>query len=198
MNDTSPLLSHHTTTLKSTFRHIVDHPHCTTTQTESACFGLYNTDSPVTSLQHYRAALLGLGIVLCIIIDQHCLLSFLCQPNIPKFRGEYFALSKHCSHKWLWEILYMRSTHSTQVCIPCNSGGIISNLLLSRAYFPHLISAKAKKASASLRKPSRSGRCWLSVFWLFAFAEVRPRSEVNTCGSNLTLGSHTGACGNVA
>ena len=47
-----------------------------------------------------------------------------------------------------------------QVCIPCNSGGIISNLLLSRAYFPHLfhiISAKAKKASAALRKPLRSG-----------------------------------------
>ena len=83
--------------------------------------------------------------------------------------------------------------------IPCNSGDIISNLLLSRAYFPHLfhiISAKAKKASASLRKPSRSGRCWLGV--LRPFAEVRPRSEVNTCGSNLTPGSHTGACGNVA
>ena len=38
--------------------------------------------------------------------------------------------------------------HITQVGIPCNSGGIISNLLLSRAYFPHLfhiISAKAQK-----------------------------------------------------
>ena len=41
--------------------------------------------------------------------------------------------------------------HITQVCIPCNSGDIISNLLLSLAYFPHLFhitSAKAKKASA--------------------------------------------------
>ena len=28
----------------------------------------------------------------CIIIDQYCPLSFLCQPNIPKFRGEYFAI----------------------------------------------------------------------------------------------------------
>ena len=42
--------------------------------------------------------------------------------------------------------------HITQVCIPCNIGGII---LLSRAYFPHLfhiISAKAKKSFSFSQK----------------------------------------------
>ena len=37
-----------------------------------------------------------------------------------------------------------------------------------------------------------------AYFGYLPFAEVRPRSEVNTCGSDLTLGSHIGACGNVA
>ena len=136
--------------------------------------------------------------MLCIIIDQYCLLSFLCQPNIPEFRGEYFAIQTLFAQVALGDyniiVHEKHALHITQVCIPCNSGDIISNLLLSRAYFPHLISAKAKKASASLRKPSRTpllvGRT--------CFAEVRPRSEVNTCGSDLTLDSHTGACVNVA
>ena len=91
--------------------------------------------------------------MLCIIIDQYCLLSFLCQPNIPKFRGAYL------------NIVRTSGSGRLQYYCTCNSG-IISNLLLSRAYFPHLfhiISAKAKKASAS-------------------------PSEVNTCGSDLTLG----------
>ena len=130
--------------------------------------------------------------MLCIITDQYCLLSFLCQPNIPKFRGEYFAIQTLFAQVALGDyniiVHEKHALHITQVCIPCNSGDIISNLLLSRAYFPHLfhiISAKAKKASASLRKPSSSGRCWLGVLRLFA--EVRPRSEVNTCGSDLTL-----------
>ena len=109
--------------------------------------------------------------MLCIIIiDQYCLLSFLCQPNIPKFRGEYFAIQTLFAQVALGDYTIIvhekHALHITQVCIPCNSGDIISNLLLSRAYFPHLfhiISAKAKKASASLRKPSRSGRCWLGV-----------------------------------
>ena len=128
-----------------------------------------------------------------------CIINIVCFPfcGSPIFQNKEVN-TKHCSHKWLWEItilLYMRSTHCTSR--KCNSGDIISNLLLSRAYFPHLfhmISGKAKKASAPLRKPSRSGR-WLGVL---PFAEVRPRSEVNTCGSDLTLGSHTCACGNVA
>ena len=141
--------------------------------------------------------------MLCIVIDQYSLLSFLCQPNIPKFRGEYFAIQTLFAQVTLGDynniiVHEKHALHITQVCIPCNSGDIISNLLLSRAYFPHLfhmISAKVKKASDPLRKPSRSGRCWLGVL---PFAEVRPRSEVNTCGSDLTLGSHTGACGIVA
>ena len=113
--------------------------------------------------------------MLCIIIDQYCLLSFLCQPNIPKFRGEYFAIQTLFAQVALGDyniiVREKHALHITQVCIPCNSGDIISNLLLSRAYFPHLfhmISAKAKKASAPLRKPSRSGRCWLGVLRLFA------------------------------
>ena len=131
----------------------------------------------------------------------------------PKFRGEYFSIQKLFAQVALGDYnIIVHEKHASRKCvytvfinppylkisrlgIPCNSGGIISNLLLSRAYFPHLfhiISAKVKKASASLRKPSRSGRC------TSAFAEVRPRSEVNTCGSDLTPGSHTGACGYVA
>ena len=86
--------------------------------------------------------------------------------------------------------------HITQVCIPCNIGGII---LLSRAYFPHLfhiISAKAKKSFSFSQKTFKK---WpLLVGRTSPFAEVRPRSEVNTCGSDLALGSHIGACGNVA
>ena len=109
--------------------------------------------------------------MLCIIIDQYCLLSFLCQPNIPKFRGEYFAIQTLFAQVALGDY-YMRRTHCTsRKCVyrVTVSGDIISNLLLSRAYFPHLfhiISAKAKKASASLRKPSRSGCCWLGVLRL--------------------------------
>ena len=89
--------------------------------------------------------------------------------------------------------------HIKQVCILCNIGGII---LLSRAYFPHLfhiISAKAKKKlqllSENLQEVAAVG--W-AYFGYLPFAEVRPRSEVNTCGSDLTLGSHIGACGYVA
>ena len=96
--------------------------------------------------------LLYLGWELCIIIDQYCLLSFLCQPNIPKFRGEYFAIQTLFAQVALGDyniiVHEKHALHITQVCIPCNSGDIISNLLLSRAYFPHLfhmISAKAKK-----------------------------------------------------
>ena len=105
--------------LKSTFRHIVDYLHCTTTQTESGCFGLYNTDSHVSSLQHYRAyvvALLGLGIVCCVQL----LINIVCFPFCasPIFQNSEVNtfLSKYCSHKWLWEmtiLLYMRSTHCT-------------------------------------------------------------------------------------
>ena len=135
----------------------------------------------------------------------YCLLSFLCQPNIPKFRGEYFANQILFAQVALGDyniiVHEKHALHITQVCIPCNSGDIISNLLLSRAYFPHLfhiISAKAKKLqllSENLQEVAAVG--W-AYFGYLPFAEVRPRSEVNTCGSDLTLGSHTGACGNVA
>ena len=97
--------------------------------------------------------------MLCIIIDQYCLLSFLCQPNIPKFRGEYFAIQTLFAQVTLGDyniiVHEKHALHITQVCIPCNSGDIISNLLLSRAYFPHLfhiISAKAKKSFSFSQK----------------------------------------------
>ena len=139
--------------------------------------------------------------MLCIVIDQYSLLSFLCQPNIPKFRGEYFAIQTLFAQVTLGDynniiVHEKHALHITQVCIPSNSGDIISNLLLSRAYFLHLfhmISAKVKK---SFKKTFKK---WpLLVGRTSPFAEVRPRSEVNTCGSDLTLGSHTGACGIVA
>ena len=161
--------------LKSTFRHIVDHPHCTTTHTESGCFGLYNTDSHVTSLQQgLRCCFTWAGnCVLCIII--------VCFPFCasPIFQNSEVStlLSKHCSHKWLWEItilLYMRSTHCTsRKCVYRVTVGISSVIshcreLIFLTYSIIIISAKEKKASASLRKPSRSGRCWLGVLRLFA------------------------------
>ena len=119
--------------------------------------------------------------VLCIIIDQYCLLSFLCQPNIPKFRGEYFAIQTLFAQVALGDYnnIIVHEKHALHITQVCNSGDIISNLLLSRAYFPHLfhiISAKAKKASASLRKPSRSawpllvGRT-LAICYLLKYAQ---------------------------
>ena len=156
--------------------------------------------------------LLYLGWELCVVTVVYnyyrpILSAFLCASPIFQTSEVNTLLSKHCSHKWLWEItilLYMRSTHCTsRKCVyrvtVGVSIGIINNLLLSRAYFPHLfhiISAKAKKLqllSENLQEVAAVG--WA---YCFPFAEVRPRSEVNTCGSDLTLGSHTGACGNVA
>ena len=129
------------------------------------------------------------------------LLSFLCQPNIPKFRGEYFAIQTLFAQVALgdYSVHEKHALHITQVCI--NSGDIISNLLLSRAYFPHLfhmISAKVKKSFSSSQKTFNKWPLLAGRTSAICCTEVRPRSEVNTCGSDLTLGSHTGACGNVA
>ena len=104
--------------------------------------------------------------------------------NYPFFASPIFQnsevntlLSKHCSHKWLWGI-YMRSTHCTsRKCIPCNIGDIISNLLLSRAYFPHLfhiISAKAKKLqllSENLQEVAAVGWAYFAICHLLKYAQ---------------------------
>ena len=114
--------------------------------------------------------------MLCIIIDQYCLLSFLWQPNIPKFRGEYFANQTLCAQVALGDynivVHEKHALHITQVCIPRNSGDI---LLLSRAYFPHLfhiISAKAKKLqflSENLQEVAAVG--WAYFGYLLKYAQ---------------------------
>ena len=132
--------------------------------------------------------LLYLGWELCIIFDQYCLLSFLCQPNIPKFRGECFAIQTLFAQVALGDYnIIVHEKHALHVSV-LNSGDIISNLLLSRVYFPHLfhiISAKAKSFSFS----QKTFKKWPLLFGRTSvpFAKVRPRSEVNTCGSDLTL-----------
>ena len=63
--------------------------------------------------------------------------------------------------------------HITQVCIPCNSGDIISNLLLSRVYFPylfHIISAKAKKELLSENLQEVAAVGW--AIWLGAICHL--------------------------
>ena len=134
--------------------------------------------------------------MLCIIIDQYCLLSFLCQPNIPKFRGEYFAIQTLFAQVALGDyniiVHEKHALHITQVCIPCNSGDIISNLLLSRAYFPHLfhkISAKAKKLqllSENLQEVAAVG--WAYFGYLLKYAQgQRLTHAVAISHWNLTL-----------
>ena len=87
----------------------------------------------------------------------------------------------------------MRSTHCTsRKCVyrVLHSGDIISNLLLSRAYFPHLfhiISAKAKKASTSLFKkwPLLFGRT--SVCHLLKYAQGQRLTHAVAISQDLTL-----------
>ena len=136
----------------------VEHPHCTTTQTESGCI-IQTLMLPLCNTIGLML-LLYLGWELCvvIIIDQYCLLYFLCQPNSPKLRGEYFAIQTLFAQVALGDyntiVHEKHALHITQVCIPY-SGDIISNLLLSRVYFPHLfhiISAKTKKSFSFTQK----------------------------------------------
>ena len=128
--------------------------------------------------------LLYLGWELCVVTVVYnyyrpILSAFLCASPIFQTSEVNTLLSKHCSHKWLWEItilLYMRSMHCTsRKCVyrvtVGVSIGIINNLLLSRAYFPHLfhiISAKAKK----LQLLSENLQEVATVGWAYCFGHL--------------------------